>query len=281
MKWLNKLKSRLLFSCLSLLFRPGKTEASSDFYEAAALLYQSFFAEGKDDDIPFYISHASREGGPVLDAACGDARVMGPLAENGHTVFGFDNSGSMLNLARKNIEGLSPETKKNLHLCRASMENIPFREKFRLAIIPYNSFNHLLTAESQKKCLDGIFHSLAPGGLLIMEILPFHQKYYEGIRMRRSGFLERYNIHAGMYSRVTQDTEHGTHTVTWYIVERPPEGRPRRFICDFTRKDIRVEDMRSMLKVSGFSVEGVSASFRHKKDDNKCIILARKPDNPN
>ena len=83
-------------------------------------------------------------GSPLLDVACGDGRVAVQLARQGQTVFSFDKSRTILELFKQSIVKLLPEDQARIHIVRSEMQNIPFKNHFKLAIIPYNSFNHLM-----------------------------------------------------------------------------------------------------------------------------------------
>lgn len=83
-------------------------------------------------------------GSPLLDVACGDGRVAVQLARQGQTVFSFDKSRTILELFKQSIVKLLPEDQARIHIVRSEIQNIPFKNHFKLAIIPYNSFNHLL-----------------------------------------------------------------------------------------------------------------------------------------
>ena len=52
-------------------------------YEAAAEFYDLF---AKNDDIPFYLDYARRQGSPILDLAAGAGRVSFVLAREGFEV---------------------------------------------------------------------------------------------------------------------------------------------------------------------------------------------------
>ncbi|MFC1556411.1 class I SAM-dependent methyltransferase [candidate division KSB1 bacterium] len=277
MKWLENIRLHLAAFCLPFKFRKIAVHDPGDFYKEAAEYFEAFFADEKDDDVQFYLDFLRTSGSPVLDAACGNARIMMPVASAGHTVAGFDNSLVMLDLARRKIRELPREIRDRTHLAAACMTNIPFKEFFRLAVIPYNSFNHLLTEHEQRSCLSGIYKALSAGGWLVVEILPFHERYYQGVRFRKSGYMPDTGKRAVLYSSVLHDKENKQHTVTWYIIEKSGRGRTKRLMSRFTRKDIPQEVMVSLLEEAGFIVETTRSSYYGEtKSGDKCILICRK-----
>jgi len=121
-----------------------------------------------DGDVEFYLAQAKKSGGPVLDVACGTGRVAFPLARAGVEVTGLDRAPGMIAIARAKQQesGLT-----NLRFVRADMSRFDLRHRrFRLAIVAYRAFQHLLTPKAQRACLTHIHRHLAKGGRLIVHL---------------------------------------------------------------------------------------------------------------
>jgi len=82
--------------------------------------YDWSYSERKED-IPFYVRLARECGSPVLEVACGTARVLIPLAREGFEVVGIDFSEHMLAIAREKLEKESPEVRRRVSLVQADM----------------------------------------------------------------------------------------------------------------------------------------------------------------
>ncbi|PZC50675.1 MAG: Ubiquinone/menaquinone biosynthesis C-methylase UbiE [Chloroflexi bacterium] len=121
------------------------------------------------EDVPFWISEAEMATGPVLELGCGTGRVTIPVSQAGVTITGLDNSTVMLAQARSKAKKLSPRTK-TLHLVKGDMRDFNLERQFNLAIIPFRSFQLLLSVEDQRRALACIKKHLEPGGRLIFNL---------------------------------------------------------------------------------------------------------------
>jgi ubiquinone/menaquinone biosynthesis C-methylase UbiE len=120
-----------------------------------------------DGDVEFYVAQARETGGPVLDLACGTGRVAVPLARAGFDVTGIDRAPAMLNVARAKLRaaGLA-----NLRFVRGNMARFTVAKRFRLVVIAYRAFQHLLTIEDQRSCLVHVRKHLRRKGRLVVHL---------------------------------------------------------------------------------------------------------------
>ncbi len=120
-------------------------------------------------DVAYYLKHARATGGPVLELACGTGRVSIPLAEAGFDVTGLDLSPHMLKIARSKSSAVS--------WVRGDMERFDLRRKFRLIVIPFRAFQHLMTPDAQRRCLARVRAHLARGGRFIVNLFDPRLEY--------------------------------------------------------------------------------------------------------
>jgi SAM-dependent methyltransferase len=132
-----------------------------DFYDPD--IYDAT-AGGLPGDVEFFVEMA-REHHPVLELACGTGRVSIPIAREGVSVVGLDASPAMLERAREKSVGIA-----NIRFVEGTMAAFTLPERFGLAIIPFRSFQHLLTVADQLACLRCIYVHLAPGGRLVINV---------------------------------------------------------------------------------------------------------------
>jgi len=134
-----------------------------------------FYAQTYDESVPdwpgeidFYQEMAAevkRQGGTVLEIACGTGRVAIRLAQNGVQVVGLDLSPQMLAVARQKSVGLA-----NMRWVQGDMRSFALGEAFDLVLIPGHAFQNLNTAQDQVACLECIKRHLRPGGLLVVHL---------------------------------------------------------------------------------------------------------------
>ena len=147
-------------------------------------------SEKRRSEFDFYIKHANKTGGPILELCSGACRVMAPLAQMGFAVYGLEASRPMIDLGLdKVIPRLSSEERKKIHIVQGDMYNFAFNRQFPLIIIPfctfwYNCRNavkavhdnsvedetlYLEMARLGEQCLVCIIRALNPGGLFIID----------------------------------------------------------------------------------------------------------------
>lgn len=139
-----------------------------NLYRASARLYD--FIHGGSPDIDFYRNHAARDGGPLLELACGTGRVAIPLAEAGHEVWGIDLSREMLEVFEEKKAALPAEVRARLHFSHMDMSRFDLGVRFSLIYIPFRAFQSLITREQQEGCLRCVREHLAPGGRFIVDV---------------------------------------------------------------------------------------------------------------
>ncbi len=145
----------------------GATEAFTDggLYDAEYRNYKR--------DIDFYRRNVGKLlGGPgeVLELACGSGRVTTGLALDGHHVFGFDLSASMVRRATARVDRLPRESRSRVHLFQADMRQFATSRRFAVAVCAFNSFEHLYEPRDVAACLACVRTHLARDGILLFDV---------------------------------------------------------------------------------------------------------------
>ncbi len=122
------------------------------------------------DDIGMYQHFALQVGSPVLELGCGTGRLALPLARKGHDVVAVDVSPAMLTRLRAKLAEEKPEVSERVRPVLTDMRQLDLGEEFPLAIIPLNTFMHLLTKEDQEAALRQTHLHLSSGGMLVIDI---------------------------------------------------------------------------------------------------------------
>ena len=156
-------------------------------------LYDNFIAEYYDwspivtgrRDIGFYVSAAKEFAEPVLELGCGSGRVTLAIARAGFRITGLDLSAKMLAKAEEKIAKLPDEVRSRVTLVQGNMTNFDLHQRFRLVIIPFRPFQHLLEVQRQLDCLAQARKHLEANGRLILDFFQTDAR-----RMHDPEFLE-------------------------------------------------------------------------------------------
>lgn len=119
-------------------------------------------------DVPFYLDRLRGTRGPILEAACGTGRLLVPLLEAGLDVAGFDRSQDMLEVCRRHCaaRGLSPD------LRQARFQDFAYPQRFAAILVPVGTFTLLDEVDEAMAVLRRFFDHLAPGGRLMIDLMP-------------------------------------------------------------------------------------------------------------
>ncbi|MEM7251072.1 MAG: class I SAM-dependent methyltransferase [Pseudomonadota bacterium] len=150
------------------------------FYEGEESLFvQAYDTFNTGDELPirgdvgFYADlwrQHSDERSPVLELACGTGRVTLALAEQGINCIGTDASSGMLALASAKRQRFGREVQTRVTFRQADMTALALPERFHVAIIPFRSFQHLLSPDEQYRALHCIGEQLHPRGYLALHL---------------------------------------------------------------------------------------------------------------
>lgn len=144
---------------------------------SATILAQLYDAHHRQDaeDLPFWVTWAQKQGGPILELGCGSGRVLLPLAQVGHRVFGLDNDVQMLSFLQSKI---SQEMRKRVTLIRSDIRHYCLTTRFPLIIFPCNTYSTtnlndrriVLNRVRLHLSTDGVFISSMPNPFVLAEL---------------------------------------------------------------------------------------------------------------
>ena len=139
-----------------------------DPYASIADIYD-FSYEDFTEDVSFYENLARSVDGRLLELGVGSGRVAVPLAQAGYAVTGIDTSPSMLAQAGRRLTAAG-KLKGSLELLPGDMTSFDLGRKFAMVLVAANTFQHLLTTETQLACLRSASQHLQPDGVLAMSV---------------------------------------------------------------------------------------------------------------
>jgi SAM-dependent methyltransferase len=246
-------------------------------YSGAQARYYDEYFTGLEGESEFYTALSGEVGAPVLELGCGTARTMLPIAASGLRIVGLDASAQMLALAKRKIDSVSTDLGSsakfrrqligNIALVCADMRRFQLRAQFRLAILPYRTFQHLLTNDDRHKALRCIHDHLSSDGVLAFNVFdPGSDIGNDG-----SGELQRDTVFADpgtgtqveVWFRRTYDRD--AHYLRQELVYRSLGGT----IDDATSEERRLLVLRyadpleieELLESSGFEIQALCGDF--------------------
>jgi SAM-dependent methyltransferase len=245
-------------------------------------------AQGLPGDVDFFLDLAresASSGHPVLELACGTGRVSIPIARAGVSVVGLDASPAMLERAREKSAELS-----NIRFVEGNMAAFSLPERFDLVIIPFRSFQHLLTVADQLACLRCIHEHLVPGGRLVINVfnpnIPMMAEWFGSkrgtIQPRRDDYT---HPRTGRLTRAWETREYRTAAQevdnTFIDEELSDEGAVISTVhSGYKLRYVWRYEMEHMFARSGFQIEALYGDFaRSPFDDDspEMVWLVRKP----
>jgi ubiquinone/menaquinone biosynthesis C-methylase UbiE len=237
-------------------------------------VYDNFIAEYYDAspivtgraDVAFYVNTAKEFGDPVLELGCGSGRVTLSVAQAGFHITGLDLSRKMLAQAEEKIDKLPEEVRGRVNLVEGNMTNFDLERRFRLAIIPFRPFQHLLDVQEQLDCLGCIHKHLEPAGRLVLDFFQTDAR-----RMHDPEFLEErraavYEMSGGRKVRLTERVtafhraEQRNDVEMVYHVTHA-DGREERLAMAFPFRYFFRFEVEHLLARCGFQVDEIFGDF--------------------
>jgi SAM-dependent methyltransferase len=239
-------------------------------YDRADAAFYDYYLTGLPGDAPFYVEEAQKTGSPVLELGCGTGRILIPVAEAGLAVTGLDRAPAMLAIARQKIAKLDVETQHRITLVEGDMRRFSLDQRFKLVMIPYRAFLHLLTPEDQRQALTCIREHLADDGWLVFNIfdprldLIVGQQGPLGTAQKKDGEF----VHPDTGHRIVvwdtrqYDVERQMIEQDWIFEELDEEGNviSRRY-SPLTLRYIYRYEMQYLLELCGYQVEALYGDF--------------------
>ena len=232
-----------------------------------------------DYDLPFWLSLADREGGPVIEWGAGTGRIAAPLAAAGYEVTAVELSGQMVERDR--------ERSASVEWVVADMRGVDLERRFGLAVCAFNSFLCLRSIEDALAFLRNAREHLVPGGLLGIEVSAFSPEELAGgpelrhdlTRDLPDGRLDRFS--SSTYDPATQLM----HMRLFYESYDGSDTLQTRRAHDLTIRITTQDELLLMLKLANFEAEAIYGGFEGEpftSTSDHLIVLARKsaPDEP-
>ena len=211
------------------------------------------------DDLPFWLNLAQQQKGPILELGCGTGRVLVPLVQAGHTIYGLDNDPDMLAVLRRQLDSA---LNARVHIIQADLTAFHLATRFPLIILPCNTFS-TLDATARHSALTCIRRHLTPGGLFAVSI----PNPYALAELQPSPQSEAETIFAHPQSgnpvQVSCDWERtDTHvTLRWHYDHLLPDGQTTRLTASARHNITSAAAYRDEFAAAGFAIAATYGNF--------------------
>jgi SAM-dependent methyltransferase len=242
-------------------------------YDTLSDLYDLEYTH--DYDLPFWLSLAKREAGPVIEWGAGTGRISVPLAAAGNDVTAVEISGQMVERGEEKREGVG--------WIMGDMRSVDPGLRYGLAVCAFNSFLCLRSVDYALAFLRNAHEHLVPGGLLGIEISAFSPEElvdppggpalrHDFTRVLPDGRLDRFSLsHYDAASQLMQMRLFYER----YDVSGTLESRRAH---DLTIRISNRDELGLMLRLTGFEVEAAYGGFEGEpftSTSDHLIMLAR------
>ena len=146
-----------------------ESPSSSDVYQEYSEFYDLYVGD-RLDDLPMYKEHAANSGTPILEIGAGSGRLTIPLASAGYDVVAVDISPSMLAILREKLTKQPVDVRSRISVVEADVCSLDLGQSFDLIMVPFYTFNYLLTPQVQRRALSRIRSHLSQSGCLILDV---------------------------------------------------------------------------------------------------------------
>jgi len=222
-------------------------------YDPLASIYDLEYDH--DYDLPFWLSLAAREAGPIIEWGAGTGRIAVPLAAAGHAVTAVELSAGMVERGRSKNQSVG--------WILGDMRSADPGHRYGMAICTFNSFLCMRSIDDALVFLRNAREHLVPGGLLGIEVSAFSPEELAGgpelrhdfTRDLPDGRLDRFSV--STYDAATQLMR-----MRLFYERYDASGvLATRRAHDLTIRTTTRDELILMLRLAGFETEAVYGGF--------------------
>ena len=256
----------------------SRSDPQVDPYAAIAELYAAEH-DVWDDDLPMYAHLAERAGGPIMDLACGTARVGTALAAAGFEVHGLDASPALLAIARRRADARGV----GIELEQGDMRRLRPTGDFGAVICALDSFLHLASTHDQLQMLEGARGMLRPGGIVAVDVFdPTLDRLaaWDGVLRTQGSFRDADGAEVTHF--VSWDVDPGAQRIDALHVYDAlgDDGRVTRRVARMPLRYVHRFELELALRCAGFEQVETYGSWTldpYEGEGDRLIVVATKP----
>ncbi|HBX68491.1 MAG TPA: hypothetical protein DEH25_03665 [Chloroflexi bacterium] len=248
----------------------------NDLYNPFPSLYHCHH-QNFTEDLAFWQSLARWQGDPILELGCGTGRILIPLAQAGHEVYGIDNSHAMLAFLKQRIP---IDLQSNIHLIEANMLDFQIDAEFRMVLLPCNTYS-TFDAQARARMLARIFQQLKPGGVFAVSMPS--PNLLRALQTNEDADVEAIFSHPDTGNPVqvssTWEKQENLVKINWHYDHLLPDGKIERVTASIPHYLATLEDYVTEMISAGFTIQSTYRNFEtgsYKPDASYLIIIAQK-----
>ncbi|MFC1948938.1 class I SAM-dependent DNA methyltransferase [Chloroflexota bacterium] len=226
----------------------------------------------KYKDVNLFIDYSRKANGKTLELGCGTGRVLIPTAIAGYEITGLDLSPYMLDKCREKLNLQPKEVQQRVRLVEGNMTNFDMGETYKLITIPFRAFQHLISIEEQKGCLENAHRHIDSDGILILDVFrPLFSRlepYPEFVAERTDApdtalpdgrKLHRTSRTVGFHPEL----QYNDIEIIYYVTHL--DGKIERLVQSFPMRYYFRYEMEHLLNICGFRVINLFGDFDSSK----------------
>ncbi|MFC1932916.1 class I SAM-dependent DNA methyltransferase [Chloroflexota bacterium] len=240
--------------------------------EFVAEFYDLVYEGRRPKDVGFFIGYSKKAKGRTLELGCGTGRVLIPTAQAGYEITGLDISPYMLRKCQEKLATQPKEVQQRVRLIQGNMTDFATGETYALVTIPFRPFQHLISVEEQKACLNCVNRHLVPGGLLVFDVFhPYPPRLvYNPEYTVETEDMPETELPAGRKLRCTsrmaafhRDQQYNDIELIYYLTY--PDGRTERLVQSFPMRYFFRYELEHLLALCGLQVIEIFGDFNNSK----------------
>jgi len=231
-----------------------------EFQQFISEFYDAMYDSRNPRDVQFFVDYAKLSGGKTLELGCGTGRVLIPTAKAGWEITGLDLSPYMLGKCREKVAAGSGQIQSRVKLIQGDMTNFNTGEKYNLVTIPFRPFQHLITVQEQKACLNCVHQHLRPKGKLVFDVYhTFLPRLIDSKYLMEMEVDPPLKLPDGRIVKRTNRTAAFHHAEQYNDIElifylSHPDGRKERLVHAFPMRYFYRYEVEHLLSLCGFKI---------------------------